>query len=139
MFIFLFFNYFLVGVVYLSILYFLLKGDRRFALRLLLALLLAWGVSYLIKTLFYFPRPYISLGLEPLYSHPTDGTFPSGHTATTFAISFAVFRKHRRLGFNLLVISCLVAATRVVYSYHSWLDVLGGIILAKAIDSWQSS
>lgn len=138
-FLFLFFNYFLVGLVYLSILYYLLKGDRKLALKLLFALILSWAISYLIKYLFYFPRPYLSLGIEPLYSHPTDGTFPSGHTTTTFAVAFGVFRHHRRLGFNLLVISAIVAATRVAYSYHSWIDVFGGIVLAKAIDSWQSS
>jgi len=133
LFLFLFFNYFLVGVVYLAIVYFLLKGERKYALYLLFILVLAWGISFLIKSFFYFPRPYISLGIEPLFSKPIDGSFPSGHTATTFAVAFAVFRRHRRLGFNLLVISSIVAATRVAYSFHTWTDVLGGIILAKVL------
>ncbi len=138
-FLYLFFNYLLVGVVYSAIIYYLLLGERKFALRILLALILAWTVSYLIKSIFYFPRPYLALGLEPLYSHPSDGSFPSAHTATTFAVAFTVFRRHKKLGFNLLVLSGLVAAARVVYDYHFWIDIAGGLLLAKLIDSWQSS
>lgn len=138
-FVFLFFNYFLVGVVYSFIIYFLLKGKRPLALKMLLGLFLAWGTSFLIKSLFYFPRPYITLGMEPSFSQPSDGSFPSAHTATTFVLGFMTLRHHRKVGFNLLILAGVVAATRVAYSFHSWIDVAGGILLAKAIDSWQSN
>jgi len=133
--IFIFFNYFLPALVFLFIPYFFISGSRKFALHLLISLFLAWGIGFLIKSIFYFPRPYIMTGFEPLFSHPLDGSFPSGHTASTFVVAFGVFRRSHRLGFNLLVISAIVAATRVAYSFHSWQDVVGGIILAGIIET----
>ncbi|MFN8139396.1 MAG: phosphatase PAP2 family protein [Fimbriimonadales bacterium] len=61
-------------------------------------------------------------------------SFPSGHTATSFAIAFALFlawpgEKRRMIGVSALVVAVLVGVSRVYRGVHWPTDVIGGMLL----------
>ncbi|KKU62922.1 MAG: PAP2 family protein [Candidatus Amesbacteria bacterium GW2011_GWA1_47_16] len=104
-------------------------GYRKAFYHMVLSAGFVWILSSLIKDFFYFPRPYIVDARIPAARFFLDGSFPSGHTAVAFALSFSLFIYHRSLGLALLALSCIIAFGRVLGGVHSFLDVSGGILL----------
>lgn len=133
--IFIFADYFLPLAVYSSILVFFYRRRPDVAVRLILSLFLSWLVGFLFKHFYYLPRPFVLTGTPPAFFWSLDGSFPSNHTATTLAVSLTARRYDRKLGFNLTVLSLLVAASRVVLNYHNWWDVIGGILVG-CLSAW---
>lgn len=105
------------------------RSTRQLAIASLASSFIAWIISIIIKNLFYFPRPYIVSSTPPLVGFLLDGTFPSSHTALSFALAFSVFTKKRPLGLLLLSLSILVASARVFGGVHTLTDVLAGAAL----------
>lgn len=61
--------------------------ERRSAvLWIAVACLLAYGLNLLIEQFVFEPRPFISHHVNLLISHAADGSFPSDHTAWSFAV-----------------------------------------------------
>ncbi|MFH1078257.1 MAG: phosphatase PAP2 family protein [Patescibacteria group bacterium] len=60
---------------------------------------------------------------------PLNASFPSGHTAVSFAIASALFHIDRRLGLAALLIALLVALGRVAVGVHFPSDIIGGIVI----------
>ncbi len=51
-----------------------------------IACLLAYGINLLIEQFIFEPRPFITYHVNLLISHAADGSFPSDHTAWSFAV-----------------------------------------------------
>jgi undecaprenyl-diphosphatase len=61
--------------------------ERRSAvLWIAIASLLAYGINLLIEQFIFEPRPFITYHVNQLISHAADGSFPSDHTAWSFAV-----------------------------------------------------
>jgi undecaprenyl-diphosphatase len=60
-------------------------------------------------------------------------TFPSGHTAGSLAISFAVIGTLPWVGALLLALALSIALACIVGRYHYVIDVLTGAALALAV------
>ena len=77
--------------------------------RLALVLSLLFN-NMLLKHLIARSRPYDCIrGLIPLITPPTDYSFPSGHTAASFAVGVLLFRKlPKRYGIPALVLLSLI-------------------------------
>ena len=73
--------------------FYFIKKDRRTAAFLLLAVILTWSLNDLvIKQLVDRPRPFMTHAeLPALITMPTSSSFPSGHTATSFAAMMILF------------------------------------------------
>ena len=105
------------------------KKDKNAIILLLLSLLTSLIIIRLVEYIFYEPRPFLTYSINPLIYQPTDGSFPSLHTATitVLAISFfSIKRKYRQL---MIVPIFWTGFARVYTGVHFPGDILGGIII----------
>jgi len=118
--------------------WFLKKEDIRLAGRdSLYAVLLSGAAVQVLKAVFERPRPAHVAG-HVLYSlaHPSFfdltgkfNSFPSGHTATAFAVASVLGARFRRLRAPLYVLASLIALSRIALGSHYPSDIAGGMIL----------
>ena len=94
---------------------------------LILDLILCNGI---LKNLFHRVRPYdIRTSIELLVKRPLDYSFPSGHTAASFASVTALYLAgEKKLWKFALVLACLIAISRLYLYVHYPTDVFGGIL-----------
>ena len=95
---------------------------------LILDLILCNGI---LKNLFHRVRPYdIRTSIELLVKRPLDYSFPSGHTAVSFAAASAAwFMKKRKTGVAFGAVACLIAFSRLYLYVHYPTDVLAGAVI----------
>ena len=97
------------------------------ALALVLDLIVCNGI---LKPLFDRVRPCtVNPAVELLVRCPTDASFPSGHTAASFAAAGALRAAGSRLWMPGLVLAVLIAVSRLYLYVHWPTDVLAGGLL----------
>ena len=96
------------------------------ALALIADLILCNGI---LKNLVARTRPYdVNTAVNLLIEKPVDYSFPSGHTAASFAAVTALYLAgEKKLWKPALVLSILIAFTRMYLYVHYPTDILGGI------------
>ena len=125
-----------LGLVWIGIALALTLLRRRPAL--LLVVVAADGIADLlargIKSIVDVQRPAFRYA-EPkaLVSVPHDHSFPSGHSATSFACATTLALAFPRLAVPLYVLAAAIAYSRVYVGVHYPLDVLGGAVLGVAV------
>lgn len=102
------------------------KTGLAMAISLLLCMLIC---NLTLKPLFARVRPFDAEGVVPLVFPPKDGSFPSGHTASSFAAATAVFIYHKKAGAWLLGAAALMGFSRLYLYVHYPTDVLAGAVL----------
>lgn len=139
---------------YVLLLFILLGYKFRYALMVFVLAILVPAISMSSKKFFGCPRPgrfFRDQGLfdnldiiEGVVLYTGNSSFPSGHTISAFAVmGFAsfVFAKFRWVSSILIVLSILVALSRVYMVQHFLLDVCAGATVGSAIalfTSWIS-
>ena len=124
--------------IILTVLFLLIPKMRKtgvvMAAALIIDLLLC---NVLLKNLGARTRPYdVNTGIQLLVAKLRDYSFPSGHTAASFASVTALYLSgERRIWIIALVISCLIAVSRLYLYVHYPTDVLGGIIFG-CLSGW---
>lgn len=89
--------------------------------------------NLILKPLFDRARPFVFRpGLELLVPPPTDPSFPSGHTAASFAAAFALKEAGSPLWKPAMAIAVAMAFSRLYLFVHWPSDVLGGALLGAA-------
>ncbi len=85
----------------------------------------------ILKNLFARARPYdVNSSVQLLIAGPRDFSFPSGHTAASFASVTALFlAKERKLWKPALVLAVLIAFSRLYLYVHYPSDIIGGIVV----------
>lgn len=88
----------------------------------------------ILKTLFGRIRPYdVNTSVRLLIARPVDFSFPSGHTAISFAAVTALkMAGEGKLWKPALVIAVLIAFSRLYLYVHYPTDILGGVIVGGA-------
>ncbi|MDD3227984.1 MAG: phosphatase PAP2 family protein [Oscillospiraceae bacterium] len=71
----------------------------------------------------------VNTAVELLITRPTDFSFPSGHTAASFAAVSALYFCRRKLWIPALILASLIAFSRLYLYVHYPSDVLAGILL----------
>lgn len=80
----------------------------------------------------------INTAITLLIPRPSDFSFPSGHTGTSFAATTALYKSRSRLWMPALVLSCLIAFSRLYLYVHYPTDVLAGALIG-ILAGWISS
>lgn len=98
------------------------------ALSLIMEVIICNGV---LKPLVARIRPYdVNTMIELIVRAPKDYSFPSGHTAASFAAAAAYWTAgNRKLAVPCLVIAALIAFSRLYLYIHYPTDVLAGAVL----------
>ena len=125
--------------VLLGVFAFTRARDRAAAWRVMLTLVLSYGiVDGVVKPMVGRSRPSVN-ALAPkreLPPMPASLSFPSGHATSTFGAAVAVSRmwpKARALWWALAI---LIGYSRIYLGHHYPFDVLGGAVLGIAIAFW---
>lgn len=125
--------------IILSIVLVINRGTRKVGITCALALLCSLLINNIIlKNLISRPRPFVALKeLTLLVRKPRETSFPSGHTASSFAAATVILlgsgskekgHKVRRLfGVMAIVLAALIAFSRLYLGCHYPLDVIGGL------------
>jgi len=104
---------------------------KEIVLHALFAIIVAWAVSEITKTLFPTLRPFQVNGKPPLTFTfiGKSAAFPSAHTAIAFALSTSVFLHSKKIGFLFILGSIGVGFGRILGNVHYPLDVFGGAVI----------
>lgn len=138
------------GLIFIPLILLLTFKRFSFAIFMLWSAVIHMIFVYLSKNLLFkgAPRPAEFLKDVDFYQIPGFelhhwNSFPSGHTATAFAMTFAlaiIFSKNKKLQIAFLLIGILIGFSRVYLMQHFFLDVwagsmvgIGSVVLAKEI------
>lgn len=111
------------------------KRGRKAALEMLPALVVTNAVvERIIKMFFRRRRPFITQIRALVVGHrPGSWSFPSGHSAISFACASSLGRNYKRERPALYALASLVGFSRVYLGHHYPTDVLTGAALGEFI------
>ncbi len=111
------------------------KKDKRTALMVLIALLITaiLGDGFL-KLVVARPRPFYQFPeMELLIPPPSGYSFPSGHSASSFAAAIVILLWNRKAGIVALALAALMAFSRLYLYVHYPSDVLVGTVIGICV------
>lgn len=122
------------GIIWivLAVVLLILPKTRKTGIIVAAALLMDLVLCNLIlKNLVARVRPYdVNTAIAILIKKPLDFSFPSGHTAASFAAMTALFlAKMKKAWIAALVLAVLIAFSRLYFYMHYPTDVLGGAVV----------
>ena len=122
------------GIIWivLSIVLLLIPKTRKSGAVMVVALVVdVLLCNIVLKNLIARTRPYdVNTGVHLLVAKLHDYSFPSGHTAASFASVTALYLAgEKKLWKFALVLACLIAISRLYLYVHYPTDVLGGILI----------
>ena len=86
--------------------------------------------NFYLKPLVARPRPCdLKTNYTLLIPRPTDRSFPSGHTAASFAAVSALYLSHQRFWIPALILAILIGYSRLYLYVHFPSDVVAGAML----------
>ena len=84
----------------------------------------------ILKPAFARLRPFmLDSGIDLILHAPTDFSFPSGHTASSFSAAVTLLLYNRKYGVLALIVAALIAFSRLYLMVHFPSDVIAGIAL----------
>jgi undecaprenyl-diphosphatase len=110
------------------------KIKKEQVIHALVASLIAWIITLLIKHFFPTIRPFTRNGGEvDVLFVPTDSAFPSAHAALAFGLAVTIFMHDRKVGWFYLVGALLIGVARVLANVHYPIDILGGALIGTLV------
>lgn len=132
------------GMVWIAVcaVLFIYPKTRRCSLAVGLALIFdAILCNVVLKPAFCRVRPCdVNNAVSLLIPRPSDYSFPSGHTAASFAVVSALFfAGEQKLCLSSLVLAGLIAFSRMYLYVHYPTDILGGVLVgwvSSVVGNW---
>ena len=121
--------------IVVAVLMLLFRQYRKAGITLSLALISELiFVNAFLKPFFDRIRPFqLNPAAVLLVKPPADGSFPSGHTAVSFAAAYVIYHYNKKWGIAAYILATLIAFSRLYLYLHFPTDVLGGIIIGTLI------
>ena len=116
------------------------KKTRRMGLHVLISMLFTFIIGNLIlKNAFARTRPCdIDTTIALLIPHPSEFSFPSGHSMNGMTAAVALFLNNKKIGIPAIALAVTIGFTRLYHFVHFPTDVLAGfaigIIVAVVVD-----
>ena len=121
------------GVIWITLTIVLLisRRYRKAGAAMLFALVLDVTIcNIILKPLVARIRPCdVNTAVQLLITRPTDYSFPSGHTAASFASTAALYFSRKKLWIPALVLAVWIAFSRLYLYVHYPTDILAGVML----------
>ena len=107
------------------------RGGRvYFTLLTLLSLTFSEIILIFFRYFYNNPRPFDAIeGLEPIISHVSTPSFPSGHMMFLIPLALVIYYLRPKIGVWFIVGTLVMGISRVIVGVHWPLDILGGFIL----------
>ena len=87
-----------------------------------------------LKPLIARMRPFAAQpGVSLLIPRPTDFSFPSGHTMSSFAAATVLFSANKRWGICGFALASLIAFSRLYLFVHYPSDIIGGMMIGVLV------
>ena len=122
-----------LGIIWIviSVLLMTKKDYRVLGQTILIALVITTIiVEGIIKNIVKRKRPfYGDDDKELLISRPITYSFPSGHTASSFAVAAVFIKTDNAASLEIILLACLIAFSRIYLGVHYPSDVIGGGII----------
>lgn len=122
--------------IVIALLLLVFKKTRKAGLCCALALVLDLiVVNITLKPLIGRIRPYAVLdAISPLIPPVHDASFPSGHSAVSFAGAWAFYRSMgKKWGRPLMILAALIALSRLYVGVHYPTDVICGAVIGAVL------
>ncbi len=109
---------------------FFVQKDKNTALHLAFAIgLMALIVNFGLKPTIARVRPFDVYPMDLLVNAPKDFSFPSGHTAVSFASAYVLTACYPQFKIPAYILAGLIGISRMVLFVHYPTDVLGGLVI----------
>lgn len=122
-----------LGIIWIviSVLLITKKDYRVLGQTILIALVITTIIGEgVIKNIVKRKRPfYGNDDKELLISRPITYSFPSGHTASSFAVATVFIKTDNAASLEIMLLACLIAFSRIYLGVHYPSDVIGGGII----------
>ena len=118
--------------IILTLLFLIIPKMRKTGIIMAAALIMDLLICNIaVKNLAARTRPYdVNTSVQLLVAKLHDYSFPSGHTAASFASVTALYLAgEKKLWKPALVLACLIAVSRLYLYVHYPTDVLGGVVI----------
>lgn len=104
------------------------RRTRKIGAITLVCLITEWILNdFVLKNLFLRQRPFeVYPWITTVITPPSGFSFPSGHTASSFACASAICFQNKRLGKPAFVLAFLISFSRMYFCVHYFTDVLAG-------------
>ncbi|OCL24038.1 hypothetical protein A9G07_04150 [Gilliamella sp. wkB72] len=123
-----------VPIVILGICFLFKPVYRQLIIKIALGLAVALFVTFVIRHLFYSPRPFVlNIGTNYL-NHDKTSSLPSQHAVFIWSICFSLYLNYKKqfkaLTYLCTIVALLVCWSRIYLGVHWPLDILVGMLLS---------